>query len=137
MGSLPDNDEHIQTVYHTQEGPQGTLLEIGDFCLWDGKTQALFDISMTVEKGLVTALIGPSGCGKSTLLRAINRMNDLIDGLSTKGRISLDGTDIYSRNVDVIAPSQDHGHGVPKAEPFPHVHCRKRLLSAKGGWHQG
>ncbi len=119
MVSLPARDDRIQTVYHTQEGPQGTLLEISDFCLWYGKAQALFDISMTVEKGLVTALIGPSGCGKSTLLRAINRMNDLIDGLSTKGRISLDGTDIYSPNVDVIALRKTMGMVFQKPNPFP------------------
>jgi phosphate transport system ATP-binding protein len=107
------------TVYHTETGPYGTLLDISDFSLWYGEKQALFDINMTIEKGLVTALIGPSGCGKSTLLRSVNRMNDLIDGLTTQGSISLDGTDIYSPTVDVIGLRKAMGMVFQKPNPFP------------------
>jgi phosphate transport system ATP-binding protein len=107
------------TVYHTATGPYGTLLDISDFSLWYGEKQALFDINMTIEKGLVTALIGPSGCGKSTLLRSVNRMNDLIDGLTTQGSISLDGTDIYSPTVDVIGLRKAMGMVFQKPNPFP------------------
>jgi len=107
------------TVYHVEPSPQGTLLSIEEFNLWYGPKQALFDVNMTVEKGLVTALIGPSGCGKSTLLRAVNRMNDLIDGLQTTGRIMLDGTDIYSPTVDVIALRKSMGMVFQKPNPFP------------------
>ncbi len=102
-----------------KNGPRGRLLDIDDFSLWYGATQALFDITMDVEKGLVTALIGPSGCGKSTLLRSVNRMNDLIDGLHTKGRIALDGVDIYGPNVDVIALRKTMGMVFQKPNPFP------------------
>ncbi|HMK35868.1 MAG TPA: phosphate ABC transporter ATP-binding protein PstB [Desulfomonilaceae bacterium] len=107
------------TVYHTASGPYGTLLEIEEFSLWYGQKQALFEINMGIEKGLVTALIGPSGCGKSTLLRSINRMNDLIDGLTTKGKIALDGTDIYSPHVDVIGLRKIMGMVFQKPNPFP------------------
>jgi len=107
------------TVYHVKEGPQGRVLSIEQFNLWYGRQQALFDTNMTVEKGLVTALIGPSGCGKSTLLRSINRMNDLIDGLRAEGRILLDGTDIYSPAVDVIGLRKSMGMVFQKPNPFP------------------
>jgi len=43
-----------------------------------GENQALFDVSLNIEKNKVTALIGPSGCGKSTFLRTLNRMNETI-----------------------------------------------------------
>ncbi len=108
-----------KTVYHPKQGPDGTLLSIEDFNLWYGKSQALFDVTLNIEKGLVTALIGPSGCGKSTLLRAINRMNDLIDGLTTKGSVRFDGTDIYAPNVDVIALRKTMGMVFQKPNPFP------------------
>jgi len=107
------------TVYHVRRSPQGSLLTIEDFNLWYGKSQALFDVSMTVERGLVTALIGPSGCGKSTLLRSINRMNDLIDGLRTRGKTTLDGADIYSPTVDVIGLRKTMGMVFQKPNPFP------------------
>ena len=94
-------------------------MAIQNFNLWYVKSQALFDISMTVERGLVTALIGPSGCGKSTLLRSINRMNDLIDGLTITGKIILDDEDIYGPNVDVIALRKTMGMVFQKPNPFP------------------
>jgi phosphate transport system ATP-binding protein len=107
------------TVYHERRGAQGRLLEIENFNLWYVKSQALFNINMSIERGLVTALIGPSGCGKSTLLRSINRMNDLIDGLSIKGKIILDGDDIYNPGLDVIALRKTMGMVFQKPNPFP------------------
>ena len=50
-----------------------------------GPSPALFNISMQIPAGRVTALIGPSGCGKSTFLRTLNRMNDIIDGTRAEG----------------------------------------------------
>jgi len=94
-------------------------VDIEKFNLWYGDKQALFDVSMGVPARMVTALIGPSGCGKSTLLRALNRMNDLIDGLRTEGKISLDGEPIYGPQVDVIALRKRMGMVFQKPNPFP------------------
>jgi phosphate transport system ATP-binding protein len=113
------SDESNSTVYHVKKSRQGELLTIEDFNLWYGQTQALFNVNMTVEKGLVTALIGPSGCGKSTLLRSINRMNDLIDGLVTTGKMFLDGADIYGPEIDVIGLRKAMGMVFQKPNPFP------------------
>ena len=107
------------TVYHLRNGPEGANFRISEFSLWYGAKQALFDNTMDVQKGLVTALIGPSGCGKSTLLRCMNRMNDLIDGVRISGRMTLDGQDIYGRGVDVIALRKRMGMVFQKPNPFP------------------
>src|SRR6185295_3494844 len=56
-----------------------------------GGPLAIEDISLDIHPNRVTAFIGPSGCGKSTLLRCLNRLNDLIDGASVTGKITLDG----------------------------------------------
>jgi phosphate transport system ATP-binding protein len=115
--------EHPQagdrTVYHTKTGAGGANFMVSRFNLWYGAKQALFDINMDVQKGLVTALIGPSGCGKSTLLRCMNRMNDLIDGLRIEGSMTLDGADIYAPRVDVIALRKRMGMVFQKPNPFP------------------
>jgi phosphate transport system ATP-binding protein len=74
---------------------------------------------MSVEKGLVTALIGPSGCGKSTLLRSLNRMNDLIDGLRVSGKIAFEGENLYDPEVDVIGVRKRMGMVFQKPNPFP------------------
>ena len=121
-----------ETVYHVKPGDRGTVLGIKDFCLWYGQAQALYDVAMDVEAGLVTALIGPSGCGKSTLLRSLNRMNDLIDGLTISGEMVLEGREHLRSLRRCDRAPQAHGNGVPEAEPVPDVDLRQRRLSAPG-----
>jgi phosphate transport system ATP-binding protein len=106
------------TAYHVKDSEQGVALEVKDFNLWYGRSQALYDITMSFQKGLVTALIGPSGCGKSTLLRSLNRMNDLIDELRIDGEITVDGNNIYGPGVDVIALRKRMGMVFQKPNPF-------------------
>ena len=50
---------------------------------------ALHDVSFTVPKGGVLALVGPSGSGKSTVVDLLGRFFDV-----SEGRITIDGTDI-------------------------------------------
>jgi phosphate transport system ATP-binding protein len=111
-------EEYGETVYHHRVSAQGVALDIQNFNLWYGQKQALFDNTLPIQKGLVTALIGPSGCGKSTLLRSLNRMNDLVDGLRISGRIEVDGFDIYGKGVDVIALRKRMGMVFQKPNPF-------------------
>jgi phosphate transport system ATP-binding protein len=82
-------------------------------------TQALFDVTMRIPKGQVTALIGPSGCGKSTYLRTINRMNDTIGGTRVQGSVTIDGTDIYSKETDVVTLRKNVGMIFQQSTPFP------------------
>ncbi|MFZ4507495.1 MAG: phosphate ABC transporter ATP-binding protein PstB [Fimbriimonas sp.] len=84
-----------------------------------GAYHALKGIEIQIPESKVTALIGPSGCGKSTFLRCLNRMNDLIDGTSLTGTITLDGRDIYDRAVDPVELRKDVGMVFQKPNPFP------------------
>ncbi|GIX10888.1 phosphate ABC transporter ATP-binding protein PstB [Elioraea sp.] len=115
----PATDGFDPTSYHARAGGRGAAVEIRDFNLWYGTKQALFDVEMSIEAGLVTALIGPSGCGKSTLLRCLNRMNDLIDGIRIEGSITIEGQDIYAPAADVIAIRKRMGMVFQKPNPFP------------------
>ncbi|MDD7969633.1 phosphate ABC transporter ATP-binding protein PstB [Roseinatronobacter alkalisoli] len=115
---MSDIIEFEPTAYHVKNSPEGPALDISDFNLWYGESQALFDCNLEIQKGQVTALIGPSGCGKSTLLRCLNRMNDLVDGLRIRGRITVDGFDIYAKGVDVIALRKRMGMVFQKPNPF-------------------
>lgn len=87
--------------------------------VWYGDYHALKDINMTFEPNTVTALIGPSGCGKSTFLRLFNRMNDLIPGFRVEGLISVDGQNIYSKEVKIDEIRKRIGMVFQKPNPFP------------------
>ena len=84
-----------------------------------GHLQALKNVSLDVPGNRVTALIGPSGCGKTTFLRCLNRMNDIVEGARTEGKILLDGYDIYGPEVDVVQIRRRVGMVFQKSNPFP------------------
>lgn len=96
-----------------------TKIKVENLDFFYGASQALFDVNMSIPSGQVTAFIGPSGCGKSTFLRALNRMNDTIDGTRAIGKILLDGQDIYAENTDVVNLRKRVGMIFQKSTPFP------------------
>ncbi len=99
--------------------PQTAHVTAEEFSVYYGGNEAVKKVSMAFPAGKVTAIIGPSGCGKSTLLRAINRMNDLIPGCRTGGRLILDGENIYGPRIDVTALRRRVGMVFQKPNPFP------------------
>jgi len=94
-------------------------IEARDFSFWYGEKQALHDITLAIRPRAITALIGPSGCGKSTFLRSINRLNELIPGTRSGGRLELDGVDVHTEMRDVVALRQRVGMVFQRWNPFP------------------
>ena len=111
--------ERAEAVVHETIGLEEPILEVREFNLFYSAKQAIFDISMDVPRGRVTALIGPSGCGKSTLLRSVNRLNDLISGVRVEGEMILNKRQVYARDVDVIDLRKRIGMVFQRANPFP------------------
>ncbi|MEX0741492.1 MAG: phosphate ABC transporter ATP-binding protein PstB, partial [Phycisphaeraceae bacterium] len=109
----------VETETHASLRTETPVLEIENFRLWYGQAQALYNVSMNIPKGKVTALIGPSGCGKSTLLRSVNRLNDLIETVQIDGQMRLNGDPIYDPSVDVIELRKRMGMVFQKSNPFP------------------
>jgi phosphate transport system ATP-binding protein len=95
------------------------LIQIKNFDFLYGTNQVLFDVNMDIPEKEVVAYIGPSGCGKSTLLRNMNRMNDLVEGISHRGDISINEKSIYSKDTDVIALRRRVGMVFQHSNPFP------------------
>lgn len=95
------------------------VIDVRHLNFYYGAHQALFDISLQIPRRQCTAFIGPSGCGKSTLLRCFNRMNDLIDGVRMEGSIRMEGMELNSAQVDVIALRRRVGMVFQKSNPFP------------------
>ena len=111
--------ETVQPAVHPAIDREDIVLTVENFSLWYGQARALFDISLSIPRGKVTALIGPSGCGKSTLLRSVNRLNDLIDIVRIGGNMILNGDSIYAPGVDVIELRKRMGMVAQKPNPFP------------------
>ena len=61
------------------------LLEIEHLDVFYGKTQALSDVSMTVEQGEVAGVIGPNGAGKTTMLDSISGLKEYQGSIKYKG----------------------------------------------------
>lgn len=94
-------------------------IQVRDWNLFYGQSQALKSVTMDIPEKRVTAFIGPSGCGKSTLLRCFNRMNDLIDIVSVDGKMHIHGQDMYAKELDVAEIRRRIGMVFQKPNPFP------------------
>ena len=90
-----------------------------DVNVFYGDNHAIKNVTLEISKKEVIALIGPSGCGKSTFLRCLNRMNDTIESARVSGRITLDGQDIYGKELDPVALRARVGMVFQKPNPFP------------------
>lgn len=71
-----------------------TVLTLSGLSVLYDKRPALTDVSLSIPKKRITAILGPSGCGKSTLLRAMNGMLGEEPGASVSGSVRLGGQDI-------------------------------------------
>ena len=113
----------------------GVGIHVENLNAWYGKTQALFDIKISVAANHATALIGPSGCGKSTFIRCLNRMHETIPEARVTGSVRIGEINAYNgtsatqlrRRVGMVFPkSQSLSHHVdlrqrglrPEAERF-------------------
>lgn len=78
-----------------------------------GGTVAVDDLSLSVDKGEVIALVGSSGSGKTTTLRMINRLIE-----PTSGRITIDGRDVTSMPAHELR--RGIGYVIQQSGLFPH-----------------
>src|SRR5262249_36060638 len=86
---------------------------------YDGKTNAVDDVSLDVERGEFLTLLGPSGSGKTTTLLMIAGFET-----PTSGVIELDGQDLvrskpYERNIGMVFQNY---------ALFPHMTAAKNVV---------
>ncbi len=94
-----------------------------------GATRAVRDVDLALAERRVTAIIGPSGCGKSTFLRCLNRMHELVNGASVRGKVLLDEEDVYAEAVDPVLLRRRVGMVFQKPNPFPSMSIRENVLA--------
>ncbi len=96
-----------------------TKIKVEHLNLHFGNHHVLKDINMEIKSNAVTALIGPSGCGKSTFLKTLNRMQDLVSTVKIDGLVTIDGKDIYAKDVDPTLLRKKVGMVFQQPNPFP------------------
>ena len=100
--------------------PQGNLsVTVRDFSLWYGDFQALKNIRLDINDGIITSLIGPSGCGKTTLLRSLNRVNERYGNVRTSGEIHILGKNILDADVSLPELRKSVGMVFQRPNPLP------------------
>jgi phosphate transport system ATP-binding protein len=107
-----------EPALHAEARPE-TVFELRDLGVSYGPAPALSGVTLDIYKNRITAIIGPSGCGKSTFIRCLNRMNDLVPGVSVEGRVLYHGLDLYGSDVDPVEVRRRIGMVFQKANPFP------------------
>ncbi|WP_442505898.1 phosphate ABC transporter ATP-binding protein [Novipirellula sp. SH528] len=125
--SCPEGNEF--TIGPIDTGPPCCIpepfIEVSDLAVHYGSARVLGGISLTINRGCVTALIGPSGCGKTSFLSSLNRMSDMIPGCRVEGNISIGSLDVRATK-DVISLRRRVGMIFQKPNPFP-LSIRKNI----------
>lgn len=100
---------------------------------FNGNLEVLKNISISVEKGEVVAIIGPSGSGKSTLLRCATLLSEMDSGeLSYLGEKAAwndeNGNSVYTKDLKKIRSY--FGLVFQNFNLFPHYTVLKNLTDA-------
>jgi len=74
------------------------MITVDKINVFYGKSQALFDVTLTIEAGEVVALIGANGAGKTTVLKAISGLIP-----TASGSITFKNESILRVGADIIA----------------------------------
>jgi phosphate transport system ATP-binding protein len=77
-----------------------------------GEKVALENASLEVRENEIFGIIGPANSGKTSFLRALNRMNEMVPGMSVEGTVLFNGedvdtfTNVYAlrRRIGVVFP---------------------------------
>jgi phosphate transport system ATP-binding protein len=109
----------VRQAEERDQRPGEVVLDLRNLSVYYGEFRAVRDVTLSIPRNQITALIGPSGCGKTTVLRCLNRMNDLIEGARVEGQVLYHGVDLYDPKVDPVEVRRRIGMVFQKPNPFP------------------
>jgi len=112
------------------------MLEVKHVAKAFGGEEVLKDVSLTVSKGQVVAIIGRSGSGKSTLLRCLNHLETVDAGeIAIDGRTMVapgpDGKPAYAPKAELRALCLKMGFVFQNYNLFPHMTVLRNLCQAQ------
>ena len=117
MTELSSKTKLVLGAYQKNSPP--ACLYTQGLSLYYNSKPALQEVTLSIAKGSVTALIGPSGCGKISFLSCLNRLTDFIPKCRVIGQVRLEDLDIFHPKTDTIALRRRVGMIFQKPNPFP------------------
>jgi phosphate transport system ATP-binding protein len=109
-----------QSDAETKKHNEGNIaIQAKKLNLWYGDFQALFDVDLTIKKGIITGMIGPSGCGKSTFLKSVDRINERLGYVRIEGAIEVLDKNIYDQDVEIAQLRKQVGMVFQRPNPLP------------------
>ena len=90
-----------------------------------GDNLVLSDITTSIQKGEVVAIIGPSGSGKSTFLRCLNLLET-----PSSGNIEVNGKNLTASKKEIHKIRQQIGMVFQHFHLFPHMTVQDNLMYA-------
>ncbi|MGU3576033.1 ABC transporter ATP-binding protein [Brucellaceae bacterium C25G] len=113
---------------NTPQNPQSknihaSALELVSVYKKFGTTEALNDLSLSIESGEVVCLVGHSGCGKTTLLK-------IISGVDTPnaGSIRINGSEVAGDNQFIEPENRKVGVVFQDYALFPHLTIEQNIM---------
>ncbi|MEO2038712.1 MAG: ATP-binding cassette domain-containing protein, partial [Martelella sp.] len=105
------------------------MIEIDAVTKLYGEARAVDNVSLTVERGELAAIVGTSGSGKTTLMRMINRLVE-----PTSGTIRIDGRD--NRDLPAYELRRGIGYAIQGHGLFPHRSVAENIATVPKllGW---
>ena len=130
MNQHMDSTHRLRSWLRPPDGLPGNqpspLIQTEKLSLSYGTQPAFDSVSLSINRGCITALVGPSGSGKTSFLTCLNRLTDLIPRCHVSGRVHLGELDVLSPKTDVLQLRRRVGMIFQKPNPFP-LSIRKNL----------
>ena len=106
------------------------MIRVSDLSYHHGRTQVLDQVTLTIPKGGITALVGANGAGKSTLLSLIARLTPQQSGSIRVGDLDVSRcpTDQLARNLSVLPQN---------TEVAPRLTVRELVSFGRYPYHKG
>jgi phosphate transport system ATP-binding protein len=106
---------------------ENPIVKAENYNAYFGDNHVVKDVNISINKNEVIAVMGPSGCGKTTFLRGINRMHELIPNATAKGKILLDGENVYDMNAIYVRAKI--GMVFQRPNPFPNLSIYENVVA--------